>query len=56
VSRITSNATTMSVMMTFITLLFITEMKRDETTGMEKKHPDLMLRGLQGPLRDRPKR
>jgi hypothetical protein len=27
----------MSVMMTFITLLFITEMKRDETTGMEKK-------------------
>ena len=35
--------------MTFISLLFITEMKRDETTGMEKKHPGLIAPRLTGP-------
>ena len=39
----------MSVTMTFITLLFITEMKRDETTEMEKKHPGLIAPRLTGP-------
>src|SRR4029077_20892782 len=49
VSRTTSNATTMSVMMTLIPLLFITEMNRDETTGMGKKHPGLIAPRLTGP-------